>query len=269
MLGLYLAALAFLYKSQRSLIYIPPDIYYTPDQIGLSGFKVISDDHAANHESDHAPDNGSDNLLGWWHPPADPAKASVIYFHGNGSAIYSNEPIYKELINHGFGIFALAYPGYPGRSSETPSQAGLTQAAIKAYDFTRAQNIAPEKIAFYGTSLGGGVAAQLTAHRTPALLIIESSFVSMADIAQEKMPLFPVKWLIQDRYDSAKALAGRGIPLLWIHGRRDSLIPYDSALPLYEGYAGPKESLELSTAHHTNSWHRGGAAHILSRLEKL
>lgn len=254
LLSLYVTTLTALYFGQRRFIYVPPTHYFTPSEMGLFGFKVITDESGA--------------MLGWWHPPAERSKASVIYFHGNGSAIYSNERIYRRLTQDGYGVFALAYPGYPGRDDKA-SQDAITAAAISAFDFLISQNIALEKIALYGTSLGGGIAAQLSGHRPPALLIIESSFVSMVDIAQEKFPLFPVKWLVKDDYHSAKALGGSDIPLLWIHGHKDRIIPYAHGRILYENYGGPKQSLELEDAHHTNSWDVGAEFYILARLSQL
>jgi len=83
-----------------------------------------------------------------------------MVFHGNASSVYSNHDIFHDLMNEGYGVWSVGYPGYPG-SEGKPSQADLTLAAERQYELILERGIKPENIIFYGTSLGSGVAAQL------------------------------------------------------------------------------------------------------------
>lgn len=253
---LYVAALILIYTQQRRFLYFPPSDYLTPHAVGLAEFEAV------------ALDSGAQDITGWWSPPAHESKPVVMFFHGNGSAVYAKHEIYRELQAGGYGVFALAYPGYPGRSG-VPTQESLTRAAIDAYDGLTARGLSPDKIVFYGTSLGGGVAAQLSIEREPSLLILESTFTSITQMGQLKFPAFPVGLLTKDKFDSVAALDRQNTPLLWLHGTSDRIISYSIGRTLYESYDGPKTGHTLEGGLHNDSWYRGGREIILAKLENL
>ena len=254
---LYLLALAALYMFQRSVLYIPPKVYLTPAGVELSGADEVP-------ETDDEPNN----VMGWWLAPKEPRAPVVMYFHGNGSAVYSANDVYRTLHEKGYGVFALAYPGYPGRAGQTTQQS-LTEAAIEGYDFVAAQGVEPTEIIFYGTSLGTGVAAQLAANRKPALIIMEAPFTSVADMAQRTLPVFPAAMLTRDKFRSGRALAGSQIPMIWIHGTKDTVIPLDVGQALFDGYDGPKSAYVIPNGLHNNLWYRGGEDIVLSAISEL
>lgn len=253
---LYLLALAALYTFQRSVLYIPPKVYLTPAGVELSGAAEVS-----------VPNEPS-KLLGWWMPPKEPHAPVVMYFHGNASAVYGANDIYRTLHQNGYGVFALAYPGYPGRPGDT-SQKSLTHAAVEGYDFVLSQGVQAENIVLYGTSLGAGIAAQLSTERKAALIVMEAPFTSAADMAQLTFPIFPAALLTKDKFHSDRALAAAQIPMIWIHGTQDSVIPLSVGQALYDGYNGPKSGHIISNGQHTNLWYRGGDALILNAISDL
>ena len=254
--AIYLLALAALYIFQRSVLYIPPKVYLTPAGVGLSGAAEVP-----------APSNAND-IMGWWMPPKQAGAPVVMYFHGNGSAVYSANDVYNTLHDNGYGVFALAYPGYPGRAGQITQQS-LTEAAIEGYDFVLSQGAQADKLIYYGTSLGAGVAAQLAEQRMPALIIMEAPFTSAADMAQRTFPIFPASLLTKDKFRSDRALAGSQIPMIWIHGTRDNVIPLEVGQALFDGYDGPKTAHVIQNGLHTNLWYLGGEDIILSAISNL
>lgn len=258
--ALYLLALAALYMFQRSALYIPPKVYLTPAGVELNSATEVP-------ETDDDPHEPS-NIMGWWLAPKEARAPVVMYFHGNGSAVYSANDVYRTLQAKGYGVFALAYPGYPGRAGKTTQQS-LSEAAIEGYDFVAAQGVEPSRIVFYGTSLGTGVAAQLAAKRKPALIIMEAPFTSVADMAQRTLPFFPAAMLTKDKFRSSRALAGSQVPMIWIHGTDDTVIPLDVGQALFDGYDGPKSAYVIPNGLHNNLWYRGGGDIILSAISEL
>ena len=255
-IALYLLVLAALYMFQRSVLYIPPRVYLTPAGAELSGAIEVP-----------APDAPND-IMGWWIPPKDTHAPVVMYFHGNGSAVYGAHDVYRTLHDNGYGVFALAYPGYPGRAGETTQQS-LTEAAIEGYDYLNAQGIAPDKITFYGTSLGAGIAAQLSVRRKPAMIIMEAPFTSAADMAQRSFPIFPAGFLTKDKFRSDAALSDSAIPMIWIHGTNDNVIPLEVGQALFDGYDGPKSAHVVQGGGHNNLWHLSSETIILEALSKF
>ncbi|WP_371396001.1 alpha/beta hydrolase [Fretibacter rubidus] len=254
--ALYSLALLALYFGQRAVLYIPPDIYLTPNGVELESAVEITVSPESN------------DIMGWWIAPKSETAPVVIYFHGNGSAVFSASEIYRSFEQQGYGVFALAYPGYPGRRGK-PTQDSLTQAAIDGYDYVRAYGINADRIVYYGTSLGAGVAAQLAGERRPAIIIMEAPFTSAADMAQLRFPIFPAGALTKDKFQTTKALAGTNTPIIWIHGTNDQVIPFQIGQNLFDGYDGPKTAYKIEGGKHNNLWYKGGDAVILEVLAAL
>ena len=253
-LTLYLIAAAAMFMLQRQLLYFPPNHYLSPAAVGVEMDEV-------KYTNDHV------SVTGWYAPPASPDGKVVMVFHGNGSAVYSNHDIFRDLMNEGYGVLSVGYPGYPG-SEGKPSQDAMVVAAERQYEMILAGGVKAEDVIFYGTSLGSGVAAQLAAKHQPALLIMDAPFNSVLDMGRKQVPWLPVSLLMKDKFESDKALAGLDIPLIWIHGTADRIVPISQGQKLYEGYGGPKSAHIIEDGQHTNLWFLGGREIVLSSLKE-
>ena len=257
---LYLIAGTVVFGLQRKLLYFPPDLYLTPVTVGVPEMKEIE------------VRAGSDMwVTGWYVPPPEANGKVVMVFHGNGSAVYSNHDIFRDLMNQGYGVWSVGYPGYPGRKSTShkPSEDNLVAVAKAQYGYlAKGQGIRQENIVFYGTSLGSGVAAQLANTHKPALLIMDAPFNSVLDMGRKQVPWLPVSLLMKDTFESDKALEGLDVPLIWIHGTADRIISISQGQKLYDGYSGPKSAHVIEGGQHTNLWFLGGREIVLGALAK-
>jgi len=245
-LGLYLAFTAIVYFAQRKFLYFPPSVYLTPAGVNLDGFTEIP----------LRSDTG-DELLAWWSPPADEIAPVILFFHGNGSAVFSNHDIYRDLAGQGYGVLGAGYPGYPG-SDGKPAQPTIETAARAHHAFLIRQDISTDRIVYFGTSLGSGIAAQLAEQHPPKLLIMDAP-----------LPFLPVGWLMKDQYRSDKALKDLNMPLIWIHGTADRVIPLSQGQKLFDGYTGPKSAHIIEAGQHTNLWGLGGREIVLGALADI
>lgn len=239
-----LAALAFF--AQRKILYFPPSLYHPPP----AGMIEIRTDSG---------------YLGWY-SPAKGDRPTIMVFHGNASSIDSNMHIFRDLEAAGYGIWSVGYPGYPGTSGN-PTQDNLVAAATAQYEHLSDMGV--ENIVYYGTSLGSGVASQLAAKYQPALLIVDAPFNSVADMARKQMPILPTDLLLKDKWRSDQALEDLDMPLIWIHGTADPVIPLAEGQKLFDGYKGSKSAHILDGADHINTWLNGGREIVLKALDKL
>ncbi|MEP3655757.1 MAG: alpha/beta hydrolase [Litorimonas sp.] len=239
-----LAALAFFV--QRKILYFPPNFYHPPPA-QMTEIRTAS------------------GALGWY-SPAENNRPTVMVFHGNASSIDSNMHIFRDLQSAGYGVWSVGYPGYPGMTGK-PTQPNLVAAAIEQYEHLSKMGV--ENIIFYGTSLGAGVAVQLAVQHQPELLISDAPFNSVLDMAHRQMPLFPTAILVKDKWRSDKALKDLNVPLIWIHGTSDNVIPIAQGRKLFEDYAGPKSAHIIEGAGHNNTWLNGGREVVLTALNKL
>lgn len=249
--------LALVFVFQRHFIYLPPDEYQTPSNVGLTTAQEV-----------RILDQNNRDLTGWWLPPKSADHPVIVLFHGNGAAVYANHVKFSDLHEQGFGVYSIGYAGYPG-SDGKPSQDAIVSGATMQYDWITGQGIAPDRLVFYGISLGTGVAAQVALERRPKALILEAPFSSAAEVAKTSMPIFPVELLMKDRFETHKALELMDMPLFWVHGTDDEVVPITQGQKLYETYTGPKTKKIISGGKHMGLWDDGAREFILGSISTL
>ncbi len=219
----------FLHAQQRELIY-------------YGGFTRV--DATATDFALKRPDA---TLRGWVVNPGKPDP--ILYFGGNGERIEYNRDAFATLFP-GRGVYLLAYRGY-GASDGAPSEAVLVPDALALFDHVQSRH-PDQNIAVIGRSLGSGIASQVAAQRPVERLALITPFDSMIGAAKSHYPIIPVDWLLQERYESAKALRDVRQPVLIIHGGRDDVVPEDSTLRLIEAFRQPPQVVRLAEAGHND-----------------
>ena len=196
-------------------------------------------------------------LAGWW-IPANVPHGTVVLCRGNAGNVGTTAYIAPEFFKRGFNLLIWDYRGY-GASGGRPSEKGLYQDARAAFDAAKAMSGTLPVIA-YGVSLGGPVAIQLAQDRPVAGLIVQSSFVSAADMARRMYPALPLDRLLSVSYDSApKVAALAGLPKLFGHSPTDETVPFQSGRLLHGAAASPKIFTLLAGRHNDSSWFTPGA----------
>ncbi len=115
----------------------------------------------------------------------------------------------------------MHYRGYSG-SAGSPSESALREDALQLYD--RVARSHPE-VMLVGRSLGSGVAVWLASQRQVSRLILITPFNSLQEVAASQFPYFPVKWLLQDKYESWRFAPAVTAPTLILEAERDEVIP--------------------------------------------
>ena len=224
------AYFALLFLVQRSMLFpMPPSMSGAPESAEVVRVKADAGDAYA-----------------LFLPPRAPGPAALMMFmHGNGELADFWVDEFEEARQWGFGILLVEYPGYGGAPG-SPSEKSIMASARALYDWaTRDPRVDSKRIVVWGRSLGGGAAAQLAAGRPVAAMILESAFTSVSDFAARFMaPAF----LIRDPFDSRKALASYRGPLLVIHGRQDTIVPFEHGREL-AGTVPGAQFRELNCGH--------------------
>lgn len=238
LVGTWLVLLAILFLAQRKLMYFPDAARIAPQAAGLPQAREIEL-------------NTSDGvqIIAWFVPPADNSKAVILYFHGNAANLANRAARYRLLTRDGTGLLALSYRGYGG-SQGSPSENGLIEDARAAHAFLVKQDIAAKRLVLIGESLGSGVAVALAQTTKTGALILEAPFSSTADVAASVYWMFPVRWLMQDTFDSAARLGASSSPLLILHGDRDPVVPLRFGEKLFQAAREPKRFVRISGGGH-------------------
>jgi hypothetical protein len=174
------------------------------------------------------------------------AAHTILFSHGNAEDIGTSDFIMREFQKNGFAVLAYDYHGY-GTSGGTPTEENVYRAVDAAYDYlTGEMKIPPEKIIVYGRSLGGAAAIDLASRRKAGGLIVESTFVTAFRVLT-KIPIFPF-----DKFRNIKKIKNVKCPVLFVHGRKDGLIPFWHAEKLFAAANEPKFSFWIDEADHND-----------------
>ncbi|BBZ62688.1 alpha/beta hydrolase [Mycolicibacterium monacense] len=233
-------ALALLWNQQRRLIYFPAPGPVPSATAVWSGARDVVVRTA----------DGVD-LGAWFFAAADRGPA-VLVCNGNGGDRSMRAALALALRRMGLSVLLFDYRGYGGNPGR-PTEDGLAADARAARDWLAAQpEVDPDRLAYFGESLGGAVAVGLAAARPPAALVLRSPFTSLADVGAVHYPWLPVRRLLLDRYPSIERIAGIHAPLLVIAGDRDDIVPAGLSRRLYDAAAEPKEFVLVPGAGHND-----------------
>lgn len=200
-------------------------------------------------------------LFGWYVESAA-TNAVLLWCHGNAGNIINRLENLRELYRIGLSVFLFDYRGY-GRSQGRPSEEGLYLDAVGAYDYlTRTRMIRPERIVFFGRSLGAAVAGELATQQPAAGLILESPFPSVEAVTKFHYGGLPLHWLLGAEFRLIDRLPQLSLPKLIIHGDRDDIIPIEIGRRVYDAAKPPKEWYVIHGADHNNTYQVGGTAYF-------
>jgi pimeloyl-ACP methyl ester carboxylesterase len=223
-LAAYSAACALLAWNARAMLYHPaartadtPTWTLQRDDTRL----VVSHN---DHSSDHA----------------------VLYFGGNAEDA-SQAVLRLRSAFPASSIHALHYRGYGGSGGD-PSEQDLVADALAFYDALAPRHL---QLTLIGRSLGSGIAIQVAAARASDQLLLITPYNSIAELGQQRFPMFPVRWLLRDRYESWRYAPMIHTPTTIVIAGKDQVIPNDSSYRLVAQFpAGVARVVTLDDADH-------------------
>ena len=226
-LAVYLVITLSLYFFQRNLLYEPSENNYSGDRltVPIEKVKIKTQDNI--------------ELLSWYHKKNVSDYKTILFLHGNAGSL--EDRIYKLnfLGNLDVNFLIITWRGYSG-STGKPSEFGLYQDAKSALNWLNLKGVTDEKIILYGESLGASVAIEVGQNRDFAGMILESPFTSMVDLGRKHYPIFPIKLLLKDKYESKNKIKNIKFPVLIMHGEKDKVVPFYMGKAIYNLANKPK-----------------------------
>lgn len=234
----YGAACTYLWTKQRELIFFPSrDVARTPADVHMQYDEVWLPVGASPGASLH----------GWWLQSGVAGAPVFLYLHGNDQNLGGNVEHIARLHHMGFTVLAVDYRGYGKSGGGFPSEIQVYDDADAAWNhLVRQLHVDPKQLFVYGHSLGGAVAIELAVrHPEIAGIIVESAFTSMPDIAKTVYWMFPVDYLVNQRFDALAKVRTLQTPVLFIHGTADSEVPFAMSEALFGAAKGGSKRLVL------------------------
>lgn len=175
----------------------------------------------------------------------------LLFLHGNASTVASRLNILhcEQLRGLGLNVLAPEYRGYAGLDG-VPSEPTLNADARAAYEYARTTLRVPaNRLIIYGWSLGSAVAVDLASKVDEAAVILEGAPASLVGIGQERYPVFPIRLIMRNPFESILKVDRIHSPMLFLHSPEDAIIPIAEGRKLYEAAASPKTFVEVSGGH--------------------
>ncbi len=259
----FVATCGLLYVKQQRVIYYPTrSIEFNPGSpefhLPYEAVKFLSD---------------GQTITAWWMPaptptetldllPAEPRRIlkqpkTLLYFCGVGPNMGAKNYLTRmqALRQLGFSVLIFDYRGYGRSDDRFPNEHRIYEDADAAWDYlTTTRGILPQDIVLYGESLGGAVAIDL-ARRQPHdhAAIIQSSFTSMAAVIKRRQDwysYFPIDLLLTEKFDSIAKVKDLKMPVLFLHGTDDRIVPFDMSQMLYAQAPEPKSLFLIDNGAH-------------------
>lgn len=237
------------------LFFVQPRFIFIPTH----NFQKTPDFYKINYKNIYLPVSknlGGGEIHGWWIPAKKANSQTLLYLHGRGLNIGSNINQAYQFQKLGFSVLLIDYRGYGKSKGNFPTESQLYQDAEIAWNYlVNQQKIPADRIFIYGHSLGGAVAIELAVkHPEASGVIVQSSFTSMANTISRYpyFRIFPINLILTNRFDSINKVKSLRIPILFVHGVDDPLIPHTMSENLYKAASYPKELLLIPGAKHNN-----------------
>ena len=232
---------------EKRLIYFPfHDLEVTPKELGLryEEARLVAEDGVTLHG---------------WFLPVEGSRFTVLVCHGNAGNI--SHRLDRAMLMHAklkTDVFLFDYRGY-GLSQGAPDEEGTYRDARAAHRYlSTARGVAPGNLIIFGESLGAAVALQLALEVPARALVLEAPFTSIADMAGSVLPFLPIGRLLRTRYDNLAKIGGLRMPLLILHGDRDTTVPFAQGRRLFEAAPEPKQFFAIPGAGHNDTYFIGG-----------
>tara|TARA_B100000029_G_scaffold363618_1_gene356686 strand:- start:2502 stop:3320 length:819 start_codon:yes stop_codon:yes gene_type:complete len=234
---IYFLILVFLYFYQRNLLYLPNENNYTNTKISvdIQKVKITTKDNI--------------ELLGWYHKKDLENFKTLVFFHGNAGSLENR--IYKlnHFQNMNINFLIIAWRGFSGNKGK-PSEKGLYEDGSSAIDWLVKEGVKYKDIIIYGESLGTGVAIHLAQNKNFAGVILETPFTSMIAAAKKFYPYIPVNFLLKDKYENDKKVENIKVPIMIMHGEKDTIVPFSMGKKIFDISNEPKYSYFTKDDYH-------------------
>ena len=230
LVSFYVLLLAIMFFFQRSFLYHPTIDNYLKDQAinepsEIEKVKITTEDNI--------------DLVAWFYHKDVEKFKTILFFHGNAGSLENRTYKLNHFKDLNVNFLIIAWRGFSGNEGK-PNENGLYKDAKSAIEWLNSKGITDKNIILYGESLGTGVAVEVAQNKNYAGVILESPYTSMVNVGKKYYPLFPVQFLLKDKFESYKKIKKVFVPILVIHGKIDKIVPFVMGKKMYELANEPK-----------------------------
>jgi len=181
-------------------------------------------------------------------------KGVVLYFHGNAGSLKSWGEVAPDFMQRGYDIVIPDYRGFGKSTGRIESEKMLLKDAETAYDYVK-KNFSENQIILYGRSIGTGMAVHLARTNRPRMVILESPYLSLLDLAARHYSLVPrplLNLLLRYPLRTDLWIADVACPVYLFHGEKDTIIPFNESERLSKLIRSEHQLIAVPEGDHNN-----------------
>ena len=238
--ALLAGSLVLLWWSQERILFQPPSLLEAVPESGRVSYDAVDGQRLAGF------------IVG------DPKKAPgvLLCFHGNADlSVWQLDWARAVERRTRYAVFLAEYRGYMHLNGK-PTYATTKLDARAAYDHLRiAFGVDRARMAYFGHSLGSGVASELAEIHPPTALLLQAPFSSARAMA--RLIVWPAVVLIwkgisRVHFDTRQVVSELDVPVSVVHGRRDRIVPIRMGIEVYEAARRKGKLLLVEGAGHSD-----------------
>lgn len=165
----------------------------------------------------------------------------LLYFHGNAEDIFnSNYTVDLTRTVLPYNTISVEYPGY-SIYYEDKDEKTINEDSVIVYDYLISNcSLNSKDIIICGRSIGSGPSIYLCSKRKPAALILISAFTSICSVVKSLLGSF-MSMIVKERFVNIDLIDKVTSPVLFIHGQKDKVVPFEHTIELSRKCCSPME----------------------------
>jgi len=173
----------------------------------------------------------------------------IVFYHGNAGSACDRAFLKDTFSNSGYSYIFVEYAGY-SNDLQKPSQERIMRDVENINTFLKSSG--HKEVVLAGESLGASLAVYHSSISNENKLLLISPFFSFEDAIRSHYPVYPVSWMLRDKYESNLWLNDiRKVQI--IHGSVDTILPISGSKKLFgEMPVLEKKFVEVSGANHND-----------------
>ena len=204
-------------------------------------------------------------LRGWSCAAEGSRRGTLVFLHGVADNRGSGVGAILRFTARGWDVVA-----YDSRAHGASDGEACTYGHFEKQDLHHVlESVAPGPVVLLGTSLGAAVAIQAALDSRVAGVVAAEVFSDLESVSRDRAPSFLPEWMIVDAFALAEMRGGFRIasaspeaaapsirvPVLLVHGERDTETPPAHSQRVYQALGGRKHLVLVPGAGHNQSLH--------------
>ncbi len=185
---------------------------------------------------------------------AQNSQGVILYLHGNAESLRTWGAVAGGFTSRGYDILIPDYRGFGKSTGKITNEKQLLDDGLAVYRLLT-ETWPENRIIVYGRSIGTGIATFIARSEKPQMLILESPFLSLIELASHHYPFLPrpiLSMFLRYPLRNDLRIGEVACPVYLFHGTKDEIIPFEHSVRLERLIRSPHRLIPIEGGGHNN-----------------